>query len=107
MATTYSEQATAEIETRVLRLLAAHTLLSEHELRVRAAPGCDSRMFRRLLTGLLERELVVRKAERRAFWYVGYALRTTAPDEGDVELPASFARVLLQLAERHPDWDQW
>ncbi len=107
MASTYFQQATAEIETRVLRLLAAHTLLSEHELRVRAAPACDARTFRHVLAGLLERELVVRKAERRAFWYVGYALRATAEADSDDELPAQFARLLDQLVERHPEWGRW
>ena len=107
MANVCFERSTGEIEARVLQLLAAHRLLSEHQLRVRAVPGGEKGEFRRVLAGLIERELVVRKVERRAFWYAGYALPSTVPDASDVALPAVFSRLLDQLVERHPEWQSW
>src|SRR5262245_57443749 len=85
------------IEQRLLKVLSMNGVLPYADLKKRTAPP-DDRAFRRVISSLIARGLVRRKADRKGLWYLGYAVVQPADHRASIdEVPAPFSKLLSEL----------
>ena len=86
------------IEKRLLQVLSRNSVLPFADLKKRAGAASSDRAFRRMIDELIARGLVRRKADRKAIWYLGYALAQPADHRASLdEVPAPFRKLLTEL----------